>query len=263
MRVVKRWVSKGAGNREGEYTELVETEAYDPMPKQQLLSIAGLLGAVASASEGEVTVPELADALSRVYDPETMMIYDASGYGLASPIGDDYLGSVGGYNKRADVVCDLFNSRFWDASYIGNVGRLDAKNVCVSKTDGVVLARSLWKFFFPDDGTSPSFAPLSANDATCIRPQKGSANELKPEAETHPARGGIWPWGTHHTKALGHLEAAALRFWKLYDPADDSTAPTNNQVSEWLQTERGLSQKMAEAMASILRADGLPTGPRK
>lgn len=72
-----------------------------------------------------------------------------------------------------------------------------------------------------------------------------------------------WPWGTHHTEALGHLEAAALRFWKLYDPDDDSTAPTNKQVAEWLQSERGLSQKMAEAMASILRADGLPTGPRK
>lgn len=72
-----------------------------------------------------------------------------------------------------------------------------------------------------------------------------------------------WPWGTHHTDALGHLEAAANRFWKLYDPTDDSTAPTNKQVAGWLQNERGLSQKMAEAMASILRADGLPTGPRK
>jgi hypothetical protein len=73
----------------------------------------------------------------------------------------------------------------------------------------------------------------------------------------------IWPWGAHHTEALGHLEAAANKFWRLYDPEDDSTAPTNKQVAEWLQSKRGLSQKMAEAMASILRADGLPTGPRK
>ena len=74
---------------------------------------------------------------------------------------------------------------------------------------------------------------------------------------------GNWPWGSHHTEALGHLEAAALRWWKLYDPTEADTAPTNKQVSEWLQKERGLSQKMADAMASILRADGLPTGPRK
>jgi hypothetical protein len=72
-----------------------------------------------------------------------------------------------------------------------------------------------------------------------------------------------WPWGTHHTEALGHLGAAAMRWWTLYDPSEPDTAPTNKQVAEWLQTERGLSQKMAEAMASILRADGLPTGPRK
>lgn len=72
-----------------------------------------------------------------------------------------------------------------------------------------------------------------------------------------------WPWGSHHTEALGHLEAAALRWWKLYDPAESDTAPTNKQVSEWLQKERGLSQKMADSIASILRPDGLATGPRK
>jgi len=72
-----------------------------------------------------------------------------------------------------------------------------------------------------------------------------------------------WPWGGHHTEALGHLEAAARRFWKLYNPSEADTAPTNKQVSEWLQKERGLSQKMADSIASILRADGLPTGPRK
>lgn len=71
-----------------------------------------------------------------------------------------------------------------------------------------------------------------------------------------------WPWGDHHTKALGHLEAAALRFWVNYDPTDPSTAPTNGQVSEWLRKERKVSKTLGEAMASILRLDGLKTGPR-
>lgn len=74
---------------------------------------------------------------------------------------------------------------------------------------------------------------------------------------------GRWPWGDHHTEALGHLEAAAKRFWVNYDPTDNTTAPTNQDVSEWLRSERGLSRTMADAMASILRPDGLPTGPRK
>lgn len=72
-----------------------------------------------------------------------------------------------------------------------------------------------------------------------------------------------WPWGHHHTEALGHLEAAALRFWVNHDPTEPSTAPTNKEVVAWLRTEHKVSKTLAEAMASILRLDGLPTGPRK
>jgi hypothetical protein len=75
--------------------------------------------------------------------------------------------------------------------------------------------------------------------------------------ETH------WPWGTHHTAALGDLEEAAKRFWALYDPADPSTAPTNEMVAGWLRDERGVSKEKAAAIASILRADGLRPGPRR
>jgi hypothetical protein len=75
---------------------------------------------------------------------------------------------------------------------------------------------------------------------------------------------GRWPWGNHHTEPLGHLEAAARRYWgENYDPSDASTAPINATVSEWLQTERKVSKTMADSIASLLRADGLPTGPRK
>lgn len=72
-----------------------------------------------------------------------------------------------------------------------------------------------------------------------------------------------WPWGDHHTEQLGHLSAAAKRFWKLYDPSDIGTAPTNREISEWLVKERKVSRTMADAMASILRIDGLRTGPRE
>lgn len=81
--------------------------------------------------------------------------------------------------------------------------------------------------------------------------------------ESIPAPLNRWPWGNHHTEALGHLEAAALRFWVNHDPTEPSTAPTNKEVVAWLQTERKVSKTLAEAMASILRLDGLPTGPRK
>ncbi len=74
---------------------------------------------------------------------------------------------------------------------------------------------------------------------------------------------GRWPWGDHHTELLGHLEATARRYWQNYDPTDATTAPTNKDVAEWLVNERKLSQKTAESIASMLRPDGLPTGPRK
>jgi len=70
-----------------------------------------------------------------------------------------------------------------------------------------------------------------------------------------------WPWGSHHTELLAHLQSAGERFWANYDPTDNTTAPTNEAVVEWLK-ERKVSGRMAEAMATILRATGLPTGPR-
>lgn len=71
-----------------------------------------------------------------------------------------------------------------------------------------------------------------------------------------------WPWGAHHTELLGHLDAAARKWWTLYDPASPDTAPTNDMVSDWLHSERGVSRDKAKSIASILRADGLRTGRR-
>lgn len=90
-----------------------------------------------------------------------------------------------------------------------------------------------------------------------------SAYPFGPESrQSHQKKAGHWPWGDHHTENLGHLEAAAKRFWINYDPSDLSSANTNKTVIEWLIKERKVSKKLAEAIATLLRADGLPTGPR-
>ena len=72
---------------------------------------------------------------------------------------------------------------------------------------------------------------------------------------------GAWPWGEHETVLLRMMGAAAKKFWTLYDASDPSTAPKNAQVVAWLRSE-GVAERTAEVMATILRADGLPTGPR-
>ncbi len=71
----------------------------------------------------------------------------------------------------------------------------------------------------------------------------------------------VWPWGRHTTKDLALLARAADKFWKHYDPGDTTTAPTNEAVIEWL-VQNDMARRKAEVVASLLRADGVPTGPR-
>jgi len=70
-----------------------------------------------------------------------------------------------------------------------------------------------------------------------------------------------WPWGDYETKLLSKLAEAVGRYWLAYNPADPSTANTNETVSAWL-CEQGVAKRVAEVMAQIIRADGLRTGPR-
>lgn len=114
--------------------------------------------------------------------------------------------------------------------------RLDLEDVL---ENGVVMAEELARF---ESTHRKSVDKLQVGDAVFSR----------------------WPWGDHHTELLGHLDAAARRYWGArYDPSDTSTASTNATVSEWLQIERKVSRTMADSIASMLRPDGLPTGPRK
>lgn len=89
--------------------------------------------------------------------------------------------------------------------------------------------------------------------------EKKSSIDANEVVKSSPGR---WPWGDYETDLLRKLAAAADRFWRLYDPADNTTAPTNQQVTDWLK-QQGVADRTAEIMATIMRADGLPTGPRK
>ena len=95
-----------------------------------------------------------------------------------------------------------------------------------------------------------------------------AALQLQPKTESVPIS--PWPWGNHHTELLGHLEAAASEFWLIYKPHKaKATAPKNETVIAWLMARNVLGQKrkvsgqMAKAIATMLRPDDLPTGPRR
>lgn len=121
----------------------------------------------------------------------------------------------------------------------------DAENLVVKVADFATWARGLvWAL--PDGFPCPTAA---------------GGYPMAPEG-LQVGCGAKWPWGDYETELLRKLATAADRFWKLYDPADNTTAPTNQQVVEWLK-QQGVADRTAEVMATILRADGLPTGPRK
>lgn len=95
---------------------------------------------------------------------------------------------------------------------------------------------------------------IKANGLHCVSSEPGQVRtNIDPQK---------WPWGAHHTEQLGHLEAAAQKWWRNYDPGETDTAPTNDMVEDWLINERGVTRNKAKAIASILRADGLPPGRR-
>lgn len=113
-----------------------------------------------------------------------------------------------------------------------------------------------------DEGLEESEVRLS-NFATWLKttPYKAPA-EFPWRPEAMPLSNMDWPWGRHETNLLRKLAAAADRFWKNYDPSDPTTAPTNQEVIDWLR-EENVAARTAEIIATILRADNLPTGPRK
>ncbi len=72
-----------------------------------------------------------------------------------------------------------------------------------------------------------------------------------------------WPWGEYETKNLLILEAAARKFWASYDRSKPSSAPMNKEIIHWIESEHRISNNIASAVATILRAEEVKTGPRK
>jgi hypothetical protein len=79
--------------------------------------------------------------------------------------------------------------------------------------------------------------------------------------QAQPSNAG-WPWGSHTTQDLEDLKAAALHFWRDYDPKQQSNAPKNDAVISWLMKERNTVEDKAKKIASILRPKDLKSGPR-
>ena len=136
----------------------------------------------------------------------------------------------------------------------------DARKFIVEQTEnGALCAKA-----------DPQINPCRGNTIAPVDPEKSTVatSDLLAWLDTLVQPGPVatdiqrWPWGEYETELLKKLAASADRFWKNYDPEQQDTAPTNDEVIAWLVAQN-VSGRIASAMATILRADGLPTGPRK
>ena len=239
----------------------------EPMPRAQLIPIITIIQAVSDLSDGEASIPELLDALHGCYDCDTMMMYRGTGYGLADALDGNPWDEYGGFNERKGITTDLFMARYWIESGVTirhDGSDFDPHEFLMTRVDGLKLAMKFWEFFAPDRTFDCDHFNTLTRKASKPSPVEANPTLRIEQAIAIPSIVVGWPWGSHHTELLGHLEAAARRYWgENYVPSDATTASTNATVSEWLQTERKVSRTMANSIASMLRPDGLPTGPRK
>lgn len=97
--------------------------------------------------------------------------------------------------------------------------------------------------------------------STALSPLSTSVPEHS-ESRANPDAQDVRRTDAYQTKLLALLLEGARQWWSSYDPADPTTAPKNDEVKAWFK-KNGVADRVAEVMAQILRADGLPTGPRK
>jgi hypothetical protein len=164
---------------------------------------------------------------------------------------------------RRNVVGGQLSDPTWPGPFIAWAQRLDltvpAEMLRTVEEHGVQI--SDWRTAFEQkrvqyDQTAAALEALTLSKNHVIEQLESKISQL----ESAPLR---WPWGEYQTPSLQLLAETAKRYWTGYDRSEPSTAPTNADVVEWLMTQRGLSQNLASAIATILRDPDLPSGPRR
>jgi hypothetical protein len=188
-----------------------------------------------------LTLKESAEFVEKVVYSSNLLLYTSEDFsGLWKAIGRQ---DPSERDKGRDWLTDLWQDaemRRWDRSELNELG----SHLRIS----------------PESRAAILAAAIRVREASPPSMDLGQTTEAAGVSKATMPQ--LWPWGTHSTKLLKVFADAASHFWRLYDPDEPSTAPTNDQVVAWL-VDRKVSRRLAETMATILRADDLPSGPRK
>lgn len=218
-------------------SEVTLDEQARPLPQSQLLSITAVVWCVAEVSEGKLTVAEVAQALTynRVYDGDIMIYWGGSNV-LAEPIIGNSRDENSGYNQRSDIVCELCNCcSDWDTGatiLVRPYGRIDTRDLFVSKENGIKIARRIWQFFYPNQENLIDISRIVEG----VKPQRNEEDS---------------GYATQH---LVILNAAIAEF---FEPRRDRDAK-REEVVDWIKskmTASGMadSDNIAQAMFTIIK----------
>ena len=222
-------------------------ELAEPVPRGRLVPITTVLQAIFDLSNGRASIPELVNALHKCYDLDQMMIYSGSGYGLANPIDGNPFDEFGGFNERADICSELFNSHYW---------RDDSKNIfcrgieyrhdeiLMDRKDGLKLAGNLWDFFEPDQ-TFDIDEFIEIRDALLKSPPQAEAPDRsrgQDKQSESPAY-----LDTSHPRYAPKL-AAVINAWLAFEAIPGKTV--RQSIERWLRANAG--------QYGLIKEDGTP-----
>lgn len=230
---------KASVGAEEEFPERYYREAPDPMPKSRLVSIDGILKGIEKLSKGQLTMHEITDALNRAMDGD-VMIYDGSWKGLCPAIDGFPYDEYSGFNKRQDIITDLFNSKYWerqDCVFKGYDGKIDVGDYLVLRDEAAIIARRLWWFFFPNSGIDTDSAlGLKANPVP---------DGIQATPSTDPSlECAIYPPAIQG-QTFDRLQRVIAAFPTRYPEYKSKPPKLDDDVRPWLK-ESGLGENDAE-----------------
>lgn len=133
---------------------------YKNVPKSRCYSMEQIIRAVRSASESVgclLSLAEATEAIDQTYgrsiDDVCEMLFDGSWKGLAEPYSKKWAPKKGVEleNKMIDVICDLYNSNWWDQCTGLQENRSnDVGNILILKEDAEKIWGRVWRFLHGD-----------------------------------------------------------------------------------------------------------------
>ncbi len=179
-----------------------------------------------------------------------MIIYRGIGYGLAEAYDGNAYDEYSGYNERADLICELFNCRYWNGGDSATIQasrheRLDAIDFLMARSDANVLAQRLWARFFNES------RDFSAVDFSVNRAEQILVSKSESDIEIDPC------------DIPMELDAANLAFRAVSNGHGERSATFKNRLINYLEKNfTDLKPEAVQRIATVANPDK-STGRKK